>query len=128
MARLPFLPRMPLKLTERRIDHNSRALPKGVYALAREDGTIASYKVRWREESEEGVRRNAGKSFWIRKFGSRDRALEAWRASRAEPTTAADRGAAVLRADPAASLAVDELFQEGCVKRAPSLSKRYAED
>jgi hypothetical protein len=119
---------MPLKLTERRIDHNSRALPKGVYALAREDGTIASYKVRWREESEEGVRRNAGKSFSIRKFGSLDRALEAARAYREEAINVVERGEAVLRVDRAASLTVDELFQEWCVKRGPSLSKRYAED
>jgi hypothetical protein len=119
---------MPLKLTERRTDHNDRALPKGVYALAREDGTIASYKVRWREEGEDGVPRNAGKSFSVRKLGSLDRALEAAKAYREEAVNVVERGEAVLRLDRAASVTVDELFQEWCIKRGPNLSKRYAED
>ncbi len=59
---------MPLKLAETRVDHKGRALPTGVYSLAKDDGVIVSYKVRWREESENGVRRNAAKSFSVRRW------------------------------------------------------------
>jgi hypothetical protein len=119
---------MPLKLTERRTDHRERPLPKGVYALAREDGTIASYKVRWREEGDDGVPRNAGKSFSCRRLGSLDRALAAAKTYREGAIQVVKEGEAVLRPDRAASMTVDELFQEWCVKRGPGLSKRYAED
>jgi hypothetical protein len=35
------------KLTEIRIDHDGNPTQPGVYALAREDGAIVGYKVRW---------------------------------------------------------------------------------
>lgn len=119
---------MPLKLTETRVDHKGRALPPGVYALAREDGAIASYKIRWREAGDDGVRRNAGKSFSIRRLGSADRALDAAKDYRDEALRIVEEGDVVLRPDPAASSTVEDLFREWCVKRGPSLSKRYAED
>jgi hypothetical protein len=119
---------MPLKLIERRTDHRDRPLLKGVYALAREDGTIASYKVRWREEGDDGVPRNAGKSFSCRRLGSLDRALAAAKSYREGAIKVVKEGEAVLRPDRAASMTVDELFQEWCVKRGAGLSKHYAED
>lgn len=118
---------MPLKLTETRIDHKGRALPPGVYGLAKENDAIASYKVRWREESD-GVRRNAAKSFSVRRLGSADRALDAARSYREEAVQIAATGDTVVRPDVAAGMTVEELFGEWCVKRGPSLSSRYAED
>lgn len=120
--------RMALKLTETRVDHSGKALPAGVYGLARPDGTIASYKVRWREEGDDGVRRNAGKSFSVKRHGSANQALEKARTYREEALRIVDGGAAVLRPDAAAAMTIEELFREWCVKRGPNVSKRYAED
>ena len=119
---------MPLKLAETRVDHKGRALPAGIYSLAKGDGAIVSYKVRWREESDNGVRRNAAKSFSVRRLGSADRALEAARGYRKDALQIASAGDTVLRPDAAAGQTIEELFREWCATRGPSLSKRYAED
>ena len=119
---------MAMKLTETGVDHLGRALPRGVYGCVREDGTTASYKIRWREEGRDGVPRNAAKSFSVRKLSSPDRALEAAIAYREQAVRIARLEGAVLRSDPAATMTVAELFQEWCVKRGAALSKRYAED
>jgi hypothetical protein len=47
-----------------------------VYALVAPDGAITGYKVRWREEDDDGVRRNRAKLFSARKLGSLERARE----------------------------------------------------
>jgi hypothetical protein len=54
---------MPVKLEETRTDHRGDRLPPGVYALVAPDGAITGYKVRWREEDDDGVRRNRAKRF-----------------------------------------------------------------
>ena len=119
---------MAAKLTETGVDHLGRALPRGVYGCLREDGTTASYKIRWREEDRDGVPRQAAKSFSIRKLGSPDRALEAAIAYREQAVRIARVEGTVMRSDPAATMTVAELFQEWCVKRGAGLSARYAED
>jgi len=116
------------KLSERRIDHRGQQLPKGIYACVREDASVASYKVRWREEGGDGIPRNAAKSFSIRELGSAERALESAIAYRAHALNVAKVDGNVLRADPAAGMTLGELFQEWCVGRGAELSKRYAED
>jgi hypothetical protein len=119
---------MALKLTETRTDHRGVPLPVGVYALTTEDGTIVSYRARWRDEGEDGVVRNRAKSFSARKLGSLDRALDLATSARVEAIATGGHGESVLRADPAGRMTVDDLFKEWCVKRGPSLSERYAED
>lgn len=78
-------------------------------------GAITGYKVRWREEGLDGVPRNAAKSFSARKLGSLDRALEAAVAYREQAVQVAEADGTVLRADPAASMTVGELFQESAM-------------
>jgi integrase len=117
---------MGAKLSETRTDHNNHPLPAGIYALTREDGTIASYKTRWRAEDADGIIRNASKSFSIQKLGSPDKALNAAIAHRnrsiAAPATLA------TRPDPSTKTTIGTLFQEWCVKRGAVLSRRYSED
>ncbi|HET8639428.1 MAG TPA: AP2 domain-containing protein [Solirubrobacterales bacterium] len=117
---------MGTKLTEARTDHESRPLPAGIYALTREDGTIASYKTRWRAEDANGVPRNASKSFSVAKFGSADKALQAAIAHRTRSITTTTPLSS--RPDPSTKTTVAALFQEWCVKRGAVLSRRYSED
>jgi hypothetical protein len=113
-------------LTETRTDHHGQPLPAGIYALTRKDGTIASYKTRWRAEDANGIIRNAAKSFSLRRLGSADKALAAAIAHRnrniSTPTTLTPRP------DPSSKTTVAQLFEEWCVKRGAVLSQRYSED
>jgi hypothetical protein len=68
---------MAVKLIETGTDHHGKDLPRGVYACVAPVGEIVSYKVRWREADEDGVRGQRSKSFSARRLGSLDRALEA---------------------------------------------------
>jgi hypothetical protein len=118
-----------LKLTETRTDHEGSPLPPGVYAAAREDGTIAGYKVRWREEDDDGVRRNRAKLLSARKLGSLDRAREQALAYRQAAVEIAQRGEVMQRPDAAARMTVGDLFKEWITDHAAaSLSERYATD
>jgi hypothetical protein len=94
------------KLTETRIDHDGHPLPPGVYALARADGAIVGYKVRWREDGGDGVRRNAAKRISVRKLGSLERARAEATAYRQAAIEIARRGELVLRPDSAARMTV----------------------
>lgn len=116
---------MPPADRPERTDHRGQPLPRGVYPQGKE--AITGYKIRWREEGPDGVPRNAAKSFSARKLGSLDRALEAAVAYRGQAIKIAEADGAVLRADPAATMTVGELFQEWCVGRGAQLSERYAE-
>jgi integrase len=114
-------------LREKRVDAKGQALPKGVYAMTRPDGSVASYKVRWREEDTEGVPRNGSRSFAVRKYGdddARKRAVE----FRGEAVRVATGGGAMPSIDPSGRISVDELFAEWCMKRGTEVSGRYAED
>ena len=117
---------MGTKLSETRTDHNNRPLPTGIYALTREDGTIASYKIRWRAQDTDGILRNASKSFSIHKLGSPDKALDAAIAHRSRSITAPTTLA--TRPDPSTKTTIGTLFQEWCIKRGSVLSQRYSED
>ena len=118
---------MSPKAADRRLDHRGRTLPPGIYPQGKA-GAISGYKARWREEDSDGVPRNAAKSFSARKLGSLDRALETAVAFREQALRIAAVDGEVLRADPAASMTVGELFQEWCRGRGSEVSKRYAED
>jgi hypothetical protein len=100
-----------------------------VYALAREDGAVVGYKVRWRDEGEDGVRRNAAKRFAARKLGSLERARAEATAYRQAAVEIARRGELVLRPDSAARMTVGDLFKEWIAEYAAvNLSERYATD
>jgi hypothetical protein len=117
------------KLTEIRIDHDGDPLPPGVYALAREDGAVVGYKVRWREEGDDGVRRNAAKRFSVRNLGSLERARAEATAYRQAAIEIAGRCELVLRPDSAARMTVGDLFKEWITEHAAlNLSERYATD
>ncbi len=117
---------MAVKLVEISTDHLGRELPKGVYGCATESGEIVSYKVRWREEDENGVRGQRSKSFSATKLGSFDRALEAALSYAGEVTKIVKarrrrtEGRRRRRPD------VDDLFKEWLVGRAANLSPATA--
>jgi hypothetical protein len=120
---------MALKLTELRTDHEGDPLPPGVYAAARDDGTIAGYKARWREEDDDGVRHNRAKFFSARKLGSLVRAREQAVTHRHAAVEIVERGDHVQRPDAAVRMTVGDLFKEWITDHAaPSLSERYATD
>ena len=117
------------RLRELRTDHEGHPLPAGVYAVVGEDGSTVGYKARWREEDEDGVRRNAAKRFSARKLGSLDRARAGACAHREAAVEIARRGEVVLRAEAAERMTVDDLFKEWLVDHAATnLSERYATD
>jgi integrase len=119
---------MAVKLVEIGTDHLGQELPSGVYACATVGGKILSYKVRWREESEDGVRAQRSKSFSAKKLGSLDRALQA-ALTYAEKVTAIIKAAgAVAKVDAAAAMTVDDVFKEWLIGRAATLSPRYGDD
>lgn len=120
---------MTAKLTEIRTDHEGNQLPPAVYAVAKEDGAIVGYKARWREQDDDGVRRNAAKRFSARKLGSLDRARAEACAYREGAIEIAAGGEIVLRPDGAARMTVDDLFKEWLTEHAAiNLSERYATD
>jgi hypothetical protein len=81
-----------LKLTDLPIDHEGNPLSPGVYATATPDGTIVGYRTRWREENEDGVRRNASKRFSGRRLDSLDRARDEACAYRKAPSRSPGAG------------------------------------
>jgi hypothetical protein len=118
---------MAAKLTEINVDHHGNELPAGVYGLIDGDGKLTSYKVRWREEDEDGVLRHPSKSFSVRKLGSPDRALAAAVSFRRGAVEAVKVDGSVARSDSAAAMTVEELFKEWCVKRGADLSEAYGD-
>lgn len=119
---------MAVKLIEIGTDHLGRELPKSVYGCATASGEIVSYKVRWREEDEDGVRGQRSKSFSAKKLGSLERALEAALAYATEVTAIVQARGAVAKVDAAAAMTVDDVFKEWLVGRAATLSPRYGDD
>ena len=95
--------------------------------MTRPDGSVASYKVRWREEDTEGVPRNASRSFNVERYGH-DGARAKAVAFRRQAVKVAATGDAMPALDPSGRITVDELFAEWCVKRGTEVSARYAED
>jgi hypothetical protein len=116
---------MASKLTEINLDHNGNPLPPGVYGVVGPDASLRGYKVRWREEGEDGVERQRSKSFSVRKLRSEARALSAAVEFRQGVEMAVRVDGAVQPVDAAAAMTVEELFQEWCVKRGADLSEGY---
>jgi hypothetical protein len=121
--------RVALNPADVHIDHEGNPLPPGVYATVAPDGTIVGYRARWREDDEDGIRRNAAKRFSARKLGSLERARAEACAFREAAVEIARRGETVLRPESAAQMTVDELFKEWLTEHAAvNLSERYATD
>jgi integrase len=118
---------MALKAKDKGIDHSGNELPPDVYASARQDGSIAGYRVRWREEDEDGVTRQPSKSFSARKAGSLDQALAAAVAFLDGAREAVRVDGAVAKPDAAATMPLETGFGEWVVGRAPDLSPDYAD-
>lgn len=113
------------KLTEINVDHHGNPLPAGVYGLIDSGGRLVSYKIRWREEDEDGVPRQPSKSFSVRKLGSADRALEAAVSYLRAAVETVRVDGAVARPDGAAAMSVEELFREWIAKHGADLSEGY---
>ena len=118
---------MAVKLIETGTDHLGQELPKGMYACVTPAGETVSYKVRWREEDENGVRGQRSKSFSAAKLGSLDRALEATIAYGKEVAKIVEARGAVAKVDAAAAMSVDDVFKEWLVARAATLSPEYGQ-
>ncbi len=119
---------MALPIREIGTDHHGKELPPGVFACARKDnGEIVSFKVRWREEDENGIRRQASKSFSERKAGSLDRALEEAVAFLAGAREAVKVDGSVAKPDTSGAMTTEEGFREWITNHGPELSQGYAE-
>jgi hypothetical protein len=103
---------MASEYVETKTDHSGNELPEGVFGVVRQDGSFVGYKVRWREEDDDGVRRNPAKRFSARKLGTLDRALIEACDYRKSVVEISKRGEAVLRPDRAARMTVADLFNE----------------
>jgi integrase len=96
--------------------------------LARKDNSeIVSYTVRWREDGEDGVRRQPRKSFSVSKCGSLDRALKAATAFLAGAREAVKVDGSVARPDTAEAMTIEEGFREWLSLHGPDLSESYAD-
>src|SRR3954465_6872321 len=73
----PSDPSMATRLSESRVDHDGESLPEGVYALVNPRREVVSYKVRWREQDDNGGERQRSKSFARRELGSLEQARAA---------------------------------------------------
>ncbi len=118
---------MAVKLVETGTDHHDKDLPRGVYACVAPAGEIVSYKVRWREEDEGGVRNQRSKSFSGAKLGSLDCALKAALAYREEVMAIVKADGAIARVDAAAAMTIEEVFKEWLIGRAAELSAEYGQ-
>lgn len=105
---------MAMKWREVGIDHQGSDLPDGVSGMVRQDGgTYIGYRIRWREQDEDGIERQPSKSFSAQKFGgSLDRALEAATAYLAGAHQAVKLDGAVARPEAAGAMTVEDLFRE----------------
>ncbi len=119
---------MALAIRETNLDHHGNELPSDVFACARKDnGEIVSFKVRWREEDEDGVPRQPSKSFSARKHGSLDRALEAASIFLSGAKEAVRVDGSVARQDTAAAMTIEEVFREWVVNRGAEIQEETAE-
>lgn len=119
---------MAIPIRETKIDHHGNELPEDVFACARKDsGTVISFKVRWREEDEDGILRHPSKSFSGRKCGSLDRALAAATAFLTGAQEAVRIDGSVARADTAGAMTIEEVFQEWVVGHGPELQEETAD-
>lgn len=119
---------MAVPIQELKINHHGEDLPAGVFACARKDnGEIISFKVRWREEDEDGIQRHPSKSFSVRKHASLDRALKAAITFLAGAQEAVKVDGSVARPDTAPEMTVEEVFREWVVNRGAEIQEETAE-
>ncbi len=120
---------MATRLSESRVDHDGEPLPEGVYALLNPQGEVVSYKVRWREQDQNGVEHQRSKSFSRRALRSLDKARAAAINHREGVLEIVRAGDAVARSEPAARLTLGELFKEWIAHHAAhNTGERYAKD
>lgn len=119
---------MPSELRQAKEDHHGRGLPEDIAASIRKDNDeIVGYRVRWREEDENGIERRPSKSFSTRDHGSLDAAL-AGACSYKEGVDAILRiEKSIARPDPWAGHTMNDVFQEWIVYHAPEVSFEYAQ-
>lgn len=119
--------KLALAIREIGTDHHGTDLPAGIAACERKDsGTIASFKVRWRQTDEYGIRRQRSRSFSQKEYGTLDRALEATVGFLAETQQITATGGIIAKADPASSMTFEDVFQEWITMHGPDLSAKYA--
>jgi hypothetical protein len=109
-------------------DHNGDELADGVSGMVRSDnGMYTGYRVRWREEDDDGVERQPSKSFSGKKHGSLDQALKAATAFLAGAQDAVKVDGSVTRPDPAANKTLEALLQQEWIKiRGKEVGAGYA--
>jgi integrase len=118
---------LALAIREIGTDHHGADLPAGISACERKDsGAIVSFKVRWRQTDENGVRGQRSKSFSQKEHQTLDRALEAAVKFLAETQKIIAMGGLVAKADPASSMTFEDVFQEWIKMHGPDLSIKYA--
>jgi hypothetical protein len=119
---------MAVKYREDGKDHYGNDLPEDVCAYIPEGSEqIAGYRVRWREEDENGIRTRPSKSFSARKFGTLDDALVAACKFLDEAQLAVRIDGAVARPGPDETLTANDLLPEWIETRGGEVSKGYAE-
>ncbi len=119
---------MALDLIETKLDHYGNKLPEDVNAQVRKDtGEIVGYKVRWREEDENGIKGRPSKSFSARRLGSLDGALAAAIEFLERALVAVKIDGALTRPGPDAALTPNDLIPEWAEKHGPEVSLDYAE-
>jgi integrase len=119
--------KLALAIREIGTDHHGTDLPAGIAACERKDsGTIASFKVRWRQTDEYGIRRQRSRSFSQKEYRTLNRALEAAVGFLAETQQITAMGGIIAKADPASSMTFEDVFQEWITMHGPDLSAKYA--
>lgn len=119
---------MASEAKDKGLDHHGNPLPADVYASTRKDGSIAGYRVRWREEDEDGIKRQPSKSFSARSCGgSLDQALTEAVAFLDGAQEAVRIDGAVSRPDADNAITVEDGFGEWVVHKASTLSNDYAD-
>lgn len=119
---------MAVKLIEVGVNHRGEQLPRGVYACVTPSEEVVSYKVRWREDDEDGVRGQRSKSFAARKLGSLDRALEVALAYAQEVSVIVKADGAIARVDVAATKTIEEVFREWLESHVATLTEGYGKE
>jgi hypothetical protein len=118
---------MAVRYREDGKDHYGNDLPEDICAYIPE-GTeqIAGYRVRWREEDENGIRTRPSKSFSARKIGSLDDALVAAGKFLEVARLAVRVDGIVARPGPDETLTANDLLTEWIENRGPEVSEDYA--
>lgn len=118
---------MALKIKEIGTDHHGNDLPDGISACERKDtGAIVSFKVRWRQTDENGIRGQRSQSFSQKEHRTLDRALEAAIDFLAETQKIIATGGLIAKVDPASSMTFEDVFQEWIELHGSDLSIKYS--